>query len=353
MCKERVKEKMDGLDGEPSSVVRPGIDQAEIQHLNTFIEKGVIEITDSHFVWGIRSFKTKTGNLEVSHRQGRFFGGGISENFYTFIKNGEKQFETESFPEVQKAFYDEFIKHNPVNEKLWENRGTAKKIKQPATDLDYKKLKKYGVYKITTKKGAGYAVKETKKGAGGSSIYATKSEAEAESNRLEQVDTLNEKYHKEIAAKEAIKKGKEVKRQEELTKKRENSNIQIDQNILASSPKLIAGRIKKYLSSKVNFKGIGVATWQEIIESGNYISKALETVPAITFNRRKYNRMEDPEEQRAYEKRTKELKTEYHLHTQDDRFLKIPKMIFDVIFVKETTVLKKPKTIKEKGDQSE
>jgi len=90
------------------------ITQAEIDHLNTFVKKGAVEITSQHSVWGPRSFKTKDGRLEVTQSPGKFLGGGISDNYYTFVKNGKKQFTTDNFAKAQKAFYNELTGKTPT-----------------------------------------------------------------------------------------------------------------------------------------------------------------------------------------------------------------------------------------------
>ena len=90
---------------ETKAVKRPISTSKELKLLNERVKKGEVEITSSHSVWGPRALKTKDGSLEITHH-GRFLGGGVSDNTYTFIKNGEEQFVTKDFGEVTKAFYD-------------------------------------------------------------------------------------------------------------------------------------------------------------------------------------------------------------------------------------------------------
>ena len=82
------------------------ITQEEIDSLNKMVKGGQIEITESHFIWGPRAFKTKNNHLKVTCKQGRFYGGGISDNFYTFLIDGRRQLITDDFLVVQKAFFD-------------------------------------------------------------------------------------------------------------------------------------------------------------------------------------------------------------------------------------------------------
>lgn len=83
------------------------ITNEEINELNHHIKSGNIEVTNAHGIWGVRGYKTKDNTLEVKNTHGRFFGGGISDEFYTTIKDGKELFTTSDSLKAHKWFYDE------------------------------------------------------------------------------------------------------------------------------------------------------------------------------------------------------------------------------------------------------
>ena len=80
----------------------------ERQQLNRLMSESEIEIVHAHVVWGARAFKTKDGTIEVKHKTGRFYGGGISDNYYSLWINGNKLYTTENFEEILTDFYQKF-----------------------------------------------------------------------------------------------------------------------------------------------------------------------------------------------------------------------------------------------------
>lgn len=104
---------------------QPERTQVETDELNRRIKSGNIIVTSGHSVWGARGYKTKDGRLEVRHKQGKFYGGGISDNFYTLVKDGKELFTTTNSLEASKAFYDE----------LKSMEGKAKEVAQPTSSI--------------------------------------------------------------------------------------------------------------------------------------------------------------------------------------------------------------------------
>ena len=164
--------------------------------------------------------------------------------------------------------------------------------------------------------------------------YLPKDEIAVEIKR----DTANVAYHKRIAEEKRVvsdaKAKKELKRETVANTNREKSDIIIDESALLGKPKLMQGRIRKHLNKRVRNSEMGVVSWQELIESGNYIGKEVVEVPKIEYNRRKYNKMSSLKEQEAYEKRLKETKKSYRVLTKDGEYLEVSKMVYDVISTK-------------------
>lgn len=71
-------------------------------------------------------------------------------------------------------------------------------------------------------------------------------------------------------------------------------------------------------------------TLRQRIERGDYASAERAEVPRITFDRRKFNRMNEAQ-QAKYNKQLAETKTEFHLIRADDpeAYTAVPKMVFD------------------------
>lgn len=71
-------------------------------------------------------------------------------------------------------------------------------------------------------------------------------------------------------------------------------------------------------------------TFRQRIERGVYSHSETATIPVMTYNRHKWNRM-NANEQAEYEKRLAETKTEYRLIYADDSlaFTPVPKLVHD------------------------
>ena len=129
--------------------------------------------------------------------------------------------------------------------------------------------------------------------------------------------------------KEEVQPEVETQPQEEVPATVTEAKIAVDENIIDNLTPMQKGRINKLLDKQISNNG-NSTTWRDLINSGKYIRKEKEEVAKIEYNRRKYNRM-DWDEQRVYNQKLKEKKTEYRLYTDDDIYLKIPKTLFDVI----------------------
>ena len=78
---------------------------------------------------------------------------------------------------------------------------------------------------------------------------------------------------------------------------------------------------------KYRFENGFTGTYLEAIDSGMFIKSDIRTVPKYQYNRIKYNRM-DNREQREYEEKLKENKTEYRVYVDNDSFFTVPKRDF-------------------------
>ena len=72
----------------------------------------------------------------------------------------------------------------------------------------------------------------------------------------------------------------------------------------------------------------GVKSMRQAIDEGHFVEAKIEMVPKVKWNRTKYNRM-NGEEQQEYERKMKELKTEYQLWYDDRTFIDVPKAAYD------------------------
>ena len=109
----------------------------------------------------------------------------------------------------------------------------------------------------------------------------------------------------------------------------EGKGLRINQSHLNSLTPMQRGRVEKTLSQKYN-TCLGIMTLREYLESGRFTKVEKAEVPAVEWNRRKYNRM-DAREQAVYEKRLDDKKTEYRAVTDDDTFYRIPKIVYNVL----------------------
>lgn len=88
-------------------------------------------------------------------------------------------------------------------------------------------------------------------------------------------------------------------------------------------------KAKKHLSSVIRWanKTVCIDTWLIDMKNEGYKPEVNE-VPAVIFNRTKYNRMTG-NEQEQYEKRLSEKKTEYCIRGEDGRSYVISKIEYD------------------------
>lgn len=108
---------------------------------------------------------------------------------------------------------------------------------------------------------------------------------------------------------------------------------------MADITKAQAARQAAALDKKYQFAH-GVDTFRGMIESGRYASAEAATVPKITYDRRKFNRMNHAE-QADYDRRLAETKTEYRLYYADDPdcFTVVPKLVFDWFQSRQATAM--------------
>lgn len=87
-------------------------------------------------------------------------------------------------------------------------------------------------------------------------------------------------------------------------------------------------KIKKHLSSAIRYnnKVMCIDTWLIELKQEGYMPE-VKQVPAVRYNRVKYNRMEGWE-QEQYDKRLSEKKTEYRA-IKEDRILVLSKIEFN------------------------
>jgi len=90
-----------------------------------------------------------------------------------------------------------------------------------------------------------------------------------------------------------------------------------------------AARVIAALNKQYRFIG-ATETFRQRIERGVYGSAEQVNVPKLTYNRRKFNRM-NAEEQTEYERKLSETKVEYRLiyKADPDRFTSVSKLIHD------------------------
>ena len=90
-----------------------------------------------------------------------------------------------------------------------------------------------------------------------------------------------------------------------------------------------AARLNAALDKQYRFSH-GVDTLRGMIAAGRFSHAEAASVPRVEYNRRKWNRMNHAE-QAEYERKLKEMKTEYRLiYAHDsDCYLAAPKMVFD------------------------
>lgn len=83
--------------------------------------------------------------------------------------------------------------------------------------------------------------------------------------------------------------------------------------------KALSAKADKILDTKMNYSRFGILTRRQFCEKMLDLGAipSIEQVPAVQYNRRKFNRM-DYKEQREYEKRLAKTKVEYCLCYPDD-----------------------------------
>jgi hypothetical protein len=91
--------------------------------------------------------------------------------------------------------------------------------------------------------------------------------------------------------------------------------------------KAYEARLNKFINKVVLIEG-RTTTWKEYIDAGNIIKIKSIIVPKIQYNRRKYNRMNN-REQEEYEKKLKETKNEYLIYANETECFTVKKMVFD------------------------
>ena len=83
--------------------------------------------------------------------------------------------------------------------------------------------------------------------------------------------------------------------------------------------KALSAKAEKILDAQMNYRRFGVLTRRQFCEKMFELGAipSIDQVPAVQYNRRKFNRM-DYAEQREYEKQLAKTKVEYHLYYPDD-----------------------------------
>ena len=92
--------------------------------------------------------------------------------------------------------------------------------------------------------------------------------------------------------------------------------------------------LKKALDTKYNFVEWGVISYRELLEKGVFTGKRKSLENAVKFDRRKFNRM-DQREQDQFIKRFNQVKTTYNLQVSDNSSFEVSKAIFDYANVPE------------------
>lgn len=93
---------------EEEKMKRKKIQQDEINKLNQLILAGEVIITQTGGFTGCpKGYRTRDGKNEVKYTTGRFYGGGISQEFFTVLINNREQFVTVDPSVAEKAFYDQ------------------------------------------------------------------------------------------------------------------------------------------------------------------------------------------------------------------------------------------------------
>jgi hypothetical protein len=87
-------------------------------------------------------------------------------------------------------------------------------------------------------------------------------------------------------------------------------------------------RAEQSLLKPVRIDGGPVTTWKDLIDKKTFTMAKKVDVPAIKYNRRKFNGM-NYQEQEEYERRMKETKPEYRLYTDEETFYEVRKTVYD------------------------
>ena len=84
--------------------------QKDIDQLNKLVMSKKIQVISAHAVWGVREYESECKQLKVTMKVGQFYGGGISDNYWTLWLNGTNQFTTDNSLEMDKAFLNAYAK---------------------------------------------------------------------------------------------------------------------------------------------------------------------------------------------------------------------------------------------------
>lgn len=79
----------------------------------------------------------------------------------------------------------------------------------------------------------------------------------------------------------------------------------------------------------------GGFTFRNEIETGKITKGEVATVSKVRYNRRKFNRM-DAEQQREYDRKLQETKSEYRLYCGDREYFTVPKLVYDYYMLQTT-----------------
>lgn len=145
----------------------------------------------------------------------------------------------------------------------------------------------------------------------GDTLYDTQAEAEAARDQKRELERANKEYYDKQQAKEAeasrIKKEADDRRAATAKENRDKSKVYVDDAYVESLGKLAKGRLQKVLSTEISYGG-KTMTQRELVESGNYVSKNA---------------------------RTKNGKETYYLVTANERYLSVPKIVYDAVKLRE------------------
>ena len=185
---------------------------------------------------------------------------------------------------------------------------------QPEQEQDTGLPERGEIYEVTVNTKDGpvkkFALRGDSKDGFGDNLFNSREEAEYWKNKEKEVAEANEKFRKEGLERDRIEQEKIEKKKAELADKRAKSPIVIDAGYVNSLGNMDRGRLNKILDAEISYAG-KTMTRRELIESGTYSRK---------------------------ESRERNGKQEYYVVTPNDRYLKIPKVVYDAVTYNEAVL---------------